>query len=102
MTKMILVFGYLSAELITLVGIIKTTMSKSSNSSEQLVEIDNLIANYQKNLRMLRVEILKLELKKEKLMEKIILQSLKSEIAKKTKKLREIPDSNVSKYQTSA
>lgn len=99
---MILVFGYLSAELITLVGIIKTTMSKSSKSSEQLVEIDNLIANYQKNLRMLRVEILKLELKKEKLMEKIILQSLKSEITKKTKKLREIPDSNVSKHQTSA
>ena len=84
---MIWVFGYLSPELRTIVGIIKTTMSKSSNSSEQLVEIDNLIANYQKNLRILRVEILKLELKKEKLMEKIILQSLKSKIAKKTKKL---------------
>ena len=99
---MILVFDYLFPELITLVGIIKATMSKSSKSSEQLVEIDNLIANYQKHLRMLRVEILKLELKKEKLMEKIILQSLKSEIAKKTKKLGGIPDSNVSKHQTSA
>ena len=80
------VFGYISPELRTIVGIIKATMSKSKNSSEQLVEIDNLIANYQQHLRMLRVEILKLELKKEKLMEKIILQSLKSQIANKTKK----------------
>ena len=68
-------------------GIIKATMSKSQKNSEQLVKIDNLIANYQQHLRMLRVEIFKLELKKEKVMEKIILQSLKSQIAKKTKKL---------------
>lgn len=56
-------------------------MSKPNKSSEQLVEIDLSIANYQKQLRMLQVEILKLELKKEKLRDKIILQSVKSKIA---------------------
>ncbi len=56
-------------------------MSKPKKSEEQLVEIENLIANYQKQLRILQVEILKLELKKEKLMDKIFLQSLKSRIA---------------------
>ena len=58
-------------------------MSKPKKSSEQLVEIDHLIANYQVQLKMLQVELLKLELKKEKLMDKIILQSVKSKIAKK-------------------
>jgi hypothetical protein len=68
-------------ELIAVAGIIKATMSKPNKSSEQLVEIDLSIANYQKQLRMLQVEILKLELKKEKLRDKIILQSVKSKIA---------------------
>ncbi len=65
-------------------------MSKPKKSEEQLVEIENLIANYQKQLRILQVEILKLELKKEKLMDKIILQSVKSKIAtSKTNKIIE-------------
>ena len=46
------------------------------NVKHQIAEIDHLIANYQVQLKMLQVEILKLELKKEKLMDKIILQSL--------------------------
>ncbi len=56
-------------------------MSKPKKSSEKLFEINHLIANYQVQLKMLKVEILKLELKKEKLMDKIILQSLKAKIA---------------------
>ena len=51
------------------------------NVKHQIAEIDHLIANYQVQLKMLQVEILKLELKKEKLMDKIILQSLKAKIA---------------------
>ncbi len=51
------------------------------NVKHQIAEIDNLIASYQVQLKMLKVEILKLELKKEKLMDKIILQSLKAKIA---------------------
>ena len=47
-------------------------MSKPNKSSEQLVEIDNSIASYHKQLKMLQVEILKLELKKEKLMEHML------------------------------
>ena len=62
-------------------SITEATMSKPLKSEEQLMEIDHLIANYQKQLSMLKVEILKLELKKEKLRERIILQSVKSEIA---------------------
>ncbi len=51
------------------------------NVKHQIAEIDQRIANYQVQLKMLKVEILKLELKKEKLMDKIILQSLKAKIA---------------------
>ena len=51
------------------------------NIKHQITEIDLRIANYQVQLKMLKVEILKLELKKEKLMDKIILQSLKAKIA---------------------
>ena len=51
------------------------------NVKHQIAEIDHLIANYQVQLKMLQVEILKLELKKEKLMDQIILQSLKAKIA---------------------
>ena len=56
-------------------------MSKLKKNEEQLEEIDHLIANYQRQLSMLELEILKLELKKEKLMDKIILQSVKEKIA---------------------
>ena len=56
-------------------------MSKPKKKEEQLVEIDKAIANYQRLLSIVQVEILKLELKKEKLMDKIFLQSLKSRIA---------------------
>ena len=55
------------------------------NVKHQIAEIDNLIANYQVQLKMLQVEILKLELKKEKLMDQIILQSLKAKIATRRK-----------------
>ena len=58
-------------------------MSKPKKNSEQLVKIENLIANYQKQLRTLQLEILKLELKKEKLIDHLFLQSVKSEIVKK-------------------
>ncbi len=54
------------------------------NVEHQLAEIDNLIANYQVQLKMLQVEILKLELKKEKLMDRVILQSLKAKITTKS------------------
>ncbi|MDJ0577629.1 MAG: hypothetical protein QNJ65_21025 [Xenococcaceae cyanobacterium MO_234.B1] len=56
-------------------------MSKPKKNEEQLIEIDKAIANYQRLLSIVQVEILKLELKKEKLMDKIFLQSLKSRIA---------------------
>ena len=56
-------------------------MSKPKKNEEQLVEIDKAIANYQRLLSTVQVEILKLELKKEKVMDKIFLQSLKSRIA---------------------
>ncbi len=56
-------------------------MSKLKQNEEQLEEIDHLIANYQRQLSMLKLEIFKLELKKEKLMDKIILQSVKEKIA---------------------
>ena len=60
-------------ELRAVAGIIKATMSKPSESEQELAEIDHLIANYQVQLKRLRVELLKLELKKERLMDKIIL-----------------------------
>ena len=69
---------------IAVAGMNTTTMSEPNKSEEQLVEIDNSIASYQKQLSMLQVEILKLELKKEKLMDKVILQSVKKKTAKKT------------------
>ena len=52
-------------------------MSKLKQNEEQLEEIDHLISNYQRQLSLLELEIFKLELKKEKLMDKIILQSVK-------------------------
>ena len=55
-------------------------MSESKKSKEQLIEIDRLIANYQKQLTMLQVQIFKLELKQEKLKDKIIIQSLKKNV----------------------
>ena len=82
-------------ELIVVAGKLEATMSKPKKSSEQLVEIENLIANYQKQLRIVQVEILKLELKKEKLRDQIILQSVKSEIAIK----RDL--GKISSYQSS-
>ncbi len=56
-------------------------MSKPNKTEDQLVEIDHLIANYQRQSCMLQLEIFKLELKKEKLMDKIVLQSVKEKIA---------------------
>ncbi|MDJ0900096.1 MAG: hypothetical protein QNJ55_14930 [Xenococcus sp. MO_188.B8] len=52
-------------------------MSKPKNIEEQLAEIDNLIAAYKIKSRILEVEILKLELKREKMKDKIIYQQLK-------------------------
>lgn len=78
-------------------------MPQSKNINDQLAEIDDLIAAYKKNLKVfcpesgvsnyaisqerakpvstsskvLQVEILKLELKKEKLQDKIVYQRLK-------------------------
>ena len=56
-----------------------------NNIELQLAEIDDSLANYQVQLSRLQVEILKLELKKEKLKDKIIFQSLKAKIATKPK-----------------
>ena len=58
-------------------------MSKHQKIEEQLVEINRSIADYQKQLTRLQVQILKLELKKEKLRDKIIIQQLKDKKAKK-------------------
>ncbi len=55
------------------------------NIELQLSEIDDSLANYQVQLSRLQVEILKLELKKEKLKDKIVFQSLKAKIATKPK-----------------
>ncbi len=52
-------------------------MSQKKSIEDQLAEIDDLIAAYQKKSQILQVEILKLELKKEKLQDKIIFQQLK-------------------------
>ena len=56
-----------------------------NNIENQLAEIDHSIANCRTRLSKLQVEILKLELKKEKLKDKIIFQSLKTKIATKHK-----------------
>ena len=58
----------------------EVTMSKPKKIEEQLVEIDRSLANYQKQLTWLQVEIFKLELKKEKLRDKMIFQWVKDEI----------------------
>ncbi len=55
------------------------------NIEHQLAEIDHSIANCRTRLSKLQVEILKLELKKEKLQDKIIFQSLKAKIATRSK-----------------
>ena len=60
-------------------------MSKTKNVEYQLVEIDHSLANCQTQLSLLQVEIFKLELKKEKLEDKLILQSLKTKISTKRK-----------------
>ena len=57
-------------------------MSKSKKLEAQLAEVDHSIANYQKQLTILQVEIFKLELKKEKLIEQASFQLLKSQITK--------------------
>ena len=51
-------------------------MSQPKNIDNQLAEIDDLIAAYQKESQILQVKILKLQLKKEKLQDKIIYQKL--------------------------
>lgn len=58
-------------------------MSKPKKLEVQLAEINHSIANYQKQLTIIQVEIFKLELKKEKLMDSVFLQSVKSQIAKR-------------------
>ncbi len=58
-------------------------MSKPKKLEVQLAEINHSIANYQKQLTIIQVEIFKLELKKEKLMDSVFLQSVKSQIAEK-------------------
>ena len=57
-------------------------MSQQKKIEDQLAEIDDLIAAYQTKSRILQVEILKLELKKEKLQDKIIFQQLKKKPVK--------------------
>ena len=57
-------------------------MSQPKNIDYQLAEIDDLIAAYQTKSRIMQVEILKLELKKEKLQDKIIYQQLKEKLVK--------------------
>ena len=52
-------------------------MLPKKNIKDQLAEIDDLITAYQTKSQILQVEILKLELKKEKLKDKIIYQQLK-------------------------
>ena len=57
-------------------------MSQQKKIEDQLAEIEDLIAAYQTKSRILQVEILKLELKKEKLQDKIIFQQLKKKPVK--------------------
>ncbi|MGK7899719.1 MAG: hypothetical protein AB4372_40405 [Xenococcus sp. (in: cyanobacteria)] len=52
-------------------------MSQQKKINDQLAEIDDLITAYRKKSKILQVEILKLELKKEKLQDKMIYQQLK-------------------------
>ncbi len=62
-------------------------MSQPKNIEDQLAEIDDLIAAYQTKSRILQVEILKLELKKEKMQDKIIYQQLKEKPESPTSQL---------------
>ena len=55
-------------------------MSKPKKNEEQLEEIEVDIANYQRQLSRLQLEILKLELKQEKLRDKRIIQWVKEQI----------------------
>ncbi len=57
-------------------------MSQQKKIEDQLAEIDDLIAAYQTKSRILQVEILKLELKKEKIQDKMIFQQLKKKPVK--------------------
>ena len=57
-------------------------MSQQTKIENQLAEINDLIAAYQTKSRVLQVEILKLELKKEKLQDKMIFQQLKKKPVK--------------------
>ena len=52
-------------------------ISQSKNIDNQLAEIEDLITAYRTKSQILQVEILKLELKKEKLQDKKIYQQLK-------------------------
>jgi hypothetical protein len=52
-------------------------MSQRKKIENQLAEIDNLIATYQQQSRILQLMSLKLELKKETLKDKIIIDELK-------------------------
>ncbi len=58
----------------------ESTMSKPKKNEEQLEEIEVDIANYQRQLSRLQLEILKLELKQEKLRDKRIIQWVKEQI----------------------
>ncbi len=55
------------------------------NVEYQIAEMAHFLANYQAELKILQVKILQLELKKEKLMDRVILQSLKAKIATSSK-----------------
>ena len=57
-------------------------MSQQKKIEDQLAEIDDLITAYQTKSQILQVEILKLEIKKEKLQDKIIFQQLKKKPVK--------------------
>ena len=57
-------------------------MSQQTKIENQLAEINDLIAAYQTKSQVLQVEILKLELKKEKLQDKMIFQQLKKKPVK--------------------
>ena len=57
-------------------------MSQQTKIENQLAEINDLIAAYQTKSQVLQVEILKLELKKEKLQDTMIFQQLKKKPVK--------------------
>lgn len=57
-------------------------MSKPRKTEHKLFQKNYLIGNYQQNLSTLQLENLKLELKQEKLRDKIVYQSIKDKIEK--------------------